>query len=342
VLRTAVALSAACQKPIRIFNIRARRPKPGIRPQHLRAVGAVAKLCRARVHGLQLDSRELVFEPGEVSAGRFKIDIGTAGSTTLVLQALLPAAAFAPQPLEFEITGGTDNPLAPPVDYMKNVTLRALGFMGYSVELECLRRGHYPRGGGLVRARIKPAAKLSPLKLTEGGAVRTIEGIAHCVQLPSHVAKRMAHAASRTLISAGYSEVHIKTETYDPFRDPHLGPGGGITLWAELESGAVIGASALAKRGKPAEEVGRDAAKTLVRQLQRNAAVDRYLTDQLVPYLALAEGTSEIKSAELTLHALTNIALVERIVGVKFSLKGEVGESGIIRVAGIGRSGRGG
>jgi RNA 3'-terminal phosphate cyclase len=146
----------------------------------------------------------------------------------------------------------------------------------------------------------------------------------------------MTHAAVKTLLRAGYSEVDIKTETYEPSRDPHLGPGAGITLWALTERGAVLGSSALGRPGKPAEKVGHAAAENLLRQLRTGAAVDKHLTDQLIPYLALAEGQSEITSSELTLHSLTNITLVETILGVRFDVRGEVGEPGRIKVLGKG------
>jgi RNA 3'-phosphate cyclase len=337
VLRTALALSAVSQQPIRIFSIRARRPKPGLRPQHLKAVEAVAKLTNAHVEGLEVGSTEITFEPGEISGGSYKIDIGTAGSTTLILQAVMPAAAFASSQVEFEIRGGTDNPQAPPVDFWKNVTLPTLRHMGYMAEIECPRRGHYPRGGGIVQARIEPVEKLNCLQLGDPGKIIKVTGIAHCVRLPSTIARNMAHSAARTLLHAGYSNVDIKTETYDPYNDPHHGPGAGITVWVETEHGAVLGDSAIGKPGKPAEKIGRDAAEDLTRQLKTGKAVDKHLTDQLIPYMALAEGTSEISSAELTLHALTNIALVEKFAKVKFEVDGDIEKPGLIKVTGLGK-----
>ena len=338
VLRTALALSAVSWKPIHIYNIRAKRTKPGLQPQHLRGVEALTKLTNARVEGLGLHSKELKFEPSAIEGGKYRVDIGTAGSTTLILQILMPAAAFARKPVEVEITGGTDNPFAPPVDFLKNVTLPMLRKMGYRGEVECVQRGHYPRGGGIVRAHIEPLERLQALRLTEPGRVVHIAGVAHCVCLPAHIATRMAHAASMALIKAGHAKVDIKAESYPPTKDPHLGPGTGITLWAETESGAILGASSLGKRGKPAEQVGREAAESLIKQLQTGRAVDRHLIDQLVPYLALAEGESEITSAELTSHALTNIALVEQILGVRFEVEGELKQPGRIRVEGLGHT----
>jgi len=340
VLRTALALSAVSQRSIHIYNIRAKRAKPGLAPQHMHGVKALVELTKAGVEGLSLGSTELKFEPGAMEGGKFRVDIGTAGSTTLILQILMPAAAFAKKSVEVEITGGTDNPLAPPIDFLKNVTLPMLQKMGYRGEVECVRRGHYPRGGGVVHARIEPVQCLNAIKLPEPGKVAHISGIAHCVKLPEHIATRMAHAASMTLVKAGYSKINIKAESYESSRDPHFGPGTGITLWAETERGAILGASSLGRPGKPAEQVGRKAAESLVKQLRTGRAVDRHLTDQLIPYMALSEGMSDMTSTELTSHTLTNIALVENILGVKFEVDGQQGQPGRIKVVGLGfRSG---
>jgi RNA 3'-phosphate cyclase len=338
VLRTALALSAVGMRPVHIYNIRAKRPNPGLAPQHMHGVKVLASLTDAKVEGLHLGSTELKFEPGAAKGGRYRVDIGTAGSITLILQALMPAAAFADGPVEVEITGGTDVPMSPPVDYLINVTLPILCKMGYDGEVTRVRRGHYPRGGGVVKAIIRPIQKLSAIHMTGLDGVVAIKGISHCVKLPMHVATRMAHAAKLALLKAGYANVDIEIEAYDPAGDPHLAPGAGITLWAEGRSGSIIGASALGRPGRPAEEVAREAAEVLLRQLRTGCGVDRYLTDQLIPYMALAEGTSEITSAELTSHALTNIALVERILDVRFEVDGQMGQPGRIRVEGLGFS----
>jgi RNA 3'-phosphate cyclase len=301
----------------------------------MHGVEALARLTNARVEGLSIRSTELTFEPDIVQGGRYRVDIGTAGSITLILQALMPAAAFAKKLVEVEITGGTDVPMSPPIDYLANVTLPTLRKMGYVGEVELIRRGHYPRGGGIVRARIQPVQKLRAIRLTEVGKVTRVVGISHCVRLPPHIAARQAHAAKQVLLRAGY-DADVRVESYDPAKDPHLGPGTGITLWAETERGAILGGSCLGRPGKPAEQVGREAAESLLDQLGRGRAVDRYLTDQLIPYMALAEGRSEISSAEITLHALTNIELVEKILGVKFEVEGQQGQPGRISVDGLG------
>ncbi|MEM4723760.1 MAG: RNA 3'-terminal phosphate cyclase [Candidatus Hadarchaeum sp.] len=336
VLRTALALVAVSGKPIHIFNIRAGRDKPGLQAQHLRGVEALAKITGAEVRGAVLNSTELTFVPSEIKGGRYYVDIGTAGSTTLILQIVMPAVAFASGSVDIEIRGGTDNPMAPPIDYLKNVTIPILRRMGYRGEVECLRRGHYPRGGGIVRAKIEPVEQLKSMSLVSRGKILRVAGIAHAVRLPPRVATRIAHAASLELLKSVQAPVNVRCESYQIEQDPHLGPGAGLTLWAETESGAIIGASSLGEPGKPSEKVGREAALDLIEQLRTGGACDRYLSDQLIPYLALAEGTSEITCTSLTSHTITNIELVRRILGVNIRVFGELGKPGKIMVTGIG------
>ncbi|MFN4133042.1 MAG: RNA 3'-terminal phosphate cyclase [Candidatus Hadarchaeales archaeon] len=333
VVRVAVTLSAVSQQPVRIFNIRARRSRPGLHPQHLKAIEAVARLCNAKVEGLTIGSKEITFIPGTIGGGKYRVDIGTAGGTTLILQAIMPAAAFSSSRVELEITGGTDNPQAPPIDFMKNVTLPNLRRMGFNGDVVCIRRGHYPKGGGIIQAKIDPVKNLSSIKLLDAGNVVRIRGIAHAMMLPAHIARRMAHAATKALLAAGYSDVEIKTEVSE---EGGLGPGTGITLWAETDGGAILGGSSLGRPGKMAEHVGREAVEALLKEIE-GGAVDSHTADQLIPYLALANGISEIKTSKLTLHALTNIALVEKILGVKFSIEGDLGIPSVIRVEGIGK-----
>ncbi len=336
VLRTALALGAVSGRAVHILNIRANRDKPGLQPQHLRGVEALAKITKGRVDGATLNSTEVTFEPGMTEGGRYRVDIGTAGSTTLILQILMPAATFSNGPVEIEILGGTDNPLAPPIDFIRNVTVPTLRRMGFRGEVECSRRGHYPRGGGIVRARIEPIEKLQAITLTNPGKVMKISGLAHAVRLPAQIATRIAHSASLALVKYGQARVDVKCESYQPAQDLHLGPGAGITLWADTEHGAVIGASSLGKPGKPSEQVGQEAAEGLIAQLRTGMAVDAHMTDQLILYMALADGRSEIKSTFLTSHTFTNVELVEKILGVKFQIDGELGQPGRIAVTGLG------
>ena len=322
ILRTAVALSVITGKPVRIHRIRANRPNPGLRPQHLHGILALKELSNAGVKGAKVGSTVLEFVPGRAKPKHVKVPIKTAGSITLVLQALLPAMAFIGG--SFEITGGTDVPWSPPVDYLRNVTLFALEKMGLRAEIELKRRGHYPKGGGLVTGSVEPWESKKPLVALEWNRVDSFAGISHATNLPAHVVERQAKAAEEKLREFFNAPVEIETEV-----SRSLGPGSGIVVWAETDSLRLAG-DALGKRGKPAEVVGREAAEELIEQLTPRKAADRFLGDQLIPFLAFAGG--EIGVAEITNHLVTNVWVVERFLGRTFEVEGEIGEPGVVRV----------
>jgi RNA 3'-terminal phosphate cyclase (ATP) len=335
-VRTAIALASLTGRDLRIRNVRAKRSPPGFRPQHMTGVKVVAALVNAHTEGLKIGSRDLTFKPGPKVSGDFSFDVGTAGSIPLILQACLPVAAFAPGPLTLRIRGGTDVRWSPPIDYLRLVLLPTIAKMGYKGCLRLLRRGHYPKGGGMIEMQIAPISHLRPIRMVERGAVEGIEGISHCVKLPAHVAERQARSAREILTERGYEKVNIELEHYPPHEDPHLGPGSGVVLVARTTTGALIGADALGKRGLPAEKVGATAASKLLKELDSEMPVDLHLADMLIPYMAVADGTSEIKTSRLTLHTVTNIAIAERLMDVKFNVEGEVGKPGTIIVKGLG------
>jgi RNA 3'-terminal phosphate cyclase (ATP) len=341
ILRVSVALSAATGLPVKVKNIRAKRSNPGLRPQHLTAIKAVAELAEAEVEGLRVGSKELTFIPSRIKAGSFSFDVGTAGSITLVLQCLMPAAALAPSRVTVEVKGGTDNPLAPPVDYVERVLAPTLLKMGYSCNLTTLRRGFYPRGGGMVRASMEPAGELSPLNLEAWRGGVKVRGIAYSCRLPSHIAERMAEAARRCLREGGVEEVEVEVE---PLQAGHpkcsLDPGCGIVLVAEGE-GCLMGSDSLGEKGKPAEVVGAEAARSLLNQLSTQAAVDRHLGDQLIVYMALAHGRSRVKVSELTLHTVTCLEVVKQLLGVKVRVEGELEKPAVVECEGASLRGRG-
>lgn len=336
-LRVSVALSAVTGTPIKVFNIRAKRSKPGLRPQHLSAAEAVTRLVKGKAEGLYVGSREIEFVPSSVEAGDLEIDVGTAGSTSLVLQAMMPAMAFAPGPTSVVIKGGTNNPMAPPIDFLERVLFPTLRKIGVSASLELVRRGFYPRGQGAVKVKMKPVATLSPLTLTEFGEVRRVMGLAYSSRLPDHIPSRMASASESTLRRAGFSDVRVDREVLQQ-GDPRcaVDPGCGVILVAELSSGGVVSGDALGVRGKPAEDVGGEAARKLIGQLEVRAPVDRHLGDQLAVWLGLVEGSSEIRVSELTLHTLTCVKVIHDIVGVRFTVEGERGKPATLVCQGIG------
>jgi RNA 3'-phosphate cyclase len=336
ILRTAVSLSALTLQPIRISNIRAGRKNPGLRPQHMAGIELVGKLVHAKIRGLEERSSHIEFAPEERVGGRFDYDIGTAGSISLVLQAVLPPAILAPEPVELYLRGGTDVAWSPPVDYLREVFAFMLNRMGTSIEIQQKIRGHYPKGGGKVVCSVNPVSELNTLELIQFDDFDAVKGISHCVRLPAHVANRQANAAQQVLEEKGIEPVSIRIETYPKGNDPHLGPGSGILLWAESKEGVRLGADSLGKKGLPAEKVGANAGNQLLRELSTNMAIDSHLCDMLVPYLAIATGESKIGISTITSHLRTNIWAVKRILNVNVSLEGKIGQPGILSATGTG------
>ena len=307
ILRTAVALSAVTGESVQINNIRKMRPKPGLSAQHVKAVESAAALCDGKVSGCALHSTALTFAPGKIKGGIYDIDIGTAGSITLLLQCLMPIALHSPENVKFKISGGTDVSWCPTIDYMRFVTLGAFSRMGYDCIIRLVSRGYYPRGGGRVEAAITPAK----LKRTvfEYNACDFVHGISHSSNLPVHVAQRQASSAQEILKQEGY-DTRITVIT-----GANLSTGSGLTLWC-----GCVGGSALGKPGLPAEKVGSLAAEALLVELKSRAGVDVYLADQLIPYMALAGGGSFI-TRKISLHTRTNIWVTEQFLGVKFNIQ---------------------
>jgi RNA 3'-terminal phosphate cyclase (ATP) len=335
IIRTTIALAALAGVDVKLTKIREKRPNPGLQPQHVTAVRALATISQAETEGLAQGSRELEFRPSAHGSGLFRLDVGTAGSIPLVLQALMPCLNYSSDRVELDLIGGTDVKWSPSIDYLNLIVLPALQRMGYQATIKVNRRGHYPRGGGQVTVTVKPSHSLNAITLLKRGELQKIEGISHCVKLPPHVAQRQADAAKKKLSTAGYHSADLEIETYPPEQDTHLGPGSGITLVAKFSDGSVLGADNIGERGKPAETVGQQAAERLLAEIGSNAPVDRHLGDILIPYMAVAKGRSEIQVSELTLHTITNITVTEKILGVKFQIQGEEHQPAKISVDGI-------
>ncbi|TFG94878.1 RNA 3'-terminal phosphate cyclase [Candidatus Thorarchaeota archaeon] len=334
ILRTSIALAALTMKPVQISKIRAGRPKPGLKKQHLSGIKLTGELVDASIEGLEVGSTEISFIPNQRRSGSFSIDIGTAGSISLILQAVLPPAVLAPDPVTFRIQGGTDVKWSPPVDYLNNVFSPLLSRLGSIVEIEQKKRGHYPRGGGEVLCRVTPTKELNSLDLIDFGKLSAVAGISHCVRLPAHVAERQASSAEKVIREKFDVEVSIETEAYSKNDDKHLGPGSGIVLWADGTNGTRLGSDQLGDRGVPAERVGTKAAEHLVYEISRGKAIDSYLADMIVPYLAVAKGESKIGISEITSHLTTNLWTIEQILGTSMNLEGTIGEPGLLKIAG--------
>lgn len=314
ILRTTVALSVLTSQPVRVENIRAKRPNPGLQAQHITAVKAVAELSGARVKGLSLGSPEIELYPAEISGKSFRVDIGTAGSITLVLQTLMIAAIKVKAPVEVEITGGTDVNWSPPFDYLKEVTLTALEKFGYRAEISLLRRGFYPKGGGRVKIKIWPA-ELKGRDFMEWSSIDEVNGIsfAHHALKANKVTERQKEAAGRIIRQKfGNIELNIREEYSET-----LSLGSGLVLWVK-DGQRILGADSLGAPGKRAEKVGEEAARDMIEEVNSGACLDRYLADQIVPYLALAGGKATV--SQVTLHVTTHIEVVQRF-GFKVKLE---------------------
>ncbi len=319
ILRYAVALSAITGEPVKIVNIRAKRSNPGLRPQHMTAVKTVGLLVDADIEGLKKGSMTIVFRPRrKVKGGFFKANIGTAGSISLVLQALLPVAAFADKATTIRLTGGTSVRNAPPIPYMQAVLVPLLKRMGLDIGIKILKRGFYPRGGGIVEVSIAPVDTLSPIVLPEWSRLKRFKGLSYSSNLPSHVVLRQKKAAENIIVSRGYGE--IPRDIRIDWRTPAIDKGSGIVIWAVTDTG-VVGGDALGEKGKPAERVGSEAAEKLLSELETRAAVDQHALDNLLIYAALASGESMITASHMTLHAETVIELCKIIVGARFHVE---------------------
>ena len=327
-LRMAVALAAITRTPVSVRQIRAGRPNPGLAPQHVTAIRAVAELASAEVRGLEIGSAEMAFMPGDLVGGDRAFDVGTAGSVTLVLQACLLPAFAAKDSTHLRIVGGTDVKWAPPLDSFAKVFLPWIRRIGGQADLLSHRRGYYPRGGGEVELSVQPTTSWSPLQLSDAGAVERVRGIAHVSNLAEDIPGRMKHAALRRL--HGMSDAKIEERNY-PGEDA-VGQGGAIVLWAEREH-TLVGADCLAERGKTAERVGEEAAERLEAEMQPGATVDLHTADQIVAYLALADGPSSFLVREVSGHLRTMAWLIPQFLKRTIEFQ-SIGDLTRVKIAG--------
>jgi len=333
-LRMAITYSAVMGMPVRVRNIRAGRSPPGLKPQHLTTLKAVAEICDAGTRGLSLGSMEVEISPKPPRGGTYEFDIGTAGSISLLLQCVMPIVAFASGSTRLRVVGGTAVKWSPPVPLLDRVVLEAARQMGFKGQLGVRREGYYPQGGGIVEASISPIERLRPIVAMRPEKMKWVEGVSLCGRLPRHVAERQARAAEAVLNESGYLakiDYRVAVEEKAP-----LSPGSVICLWAETEPRIFMGADALGERGKPAEKVGAEAAESLVDQLGTGAAVDLHTADSLVLWCSLAEGESRFTTSRLTMHTVTAMELARIITGAELVAEGELGKPATISCLGVG------
>lgn len=310
ILRSSLALSMCLGQPFRIRHIRAHRPRPGLQPQHLAAVDAATVISHAHVEGAYKGSQELIFKPHKVKAGDYHFAVGTAGSTTLVLQTVLPALILAGKASTLLLEGGTHNPFAPPFDFLKFTFLPLLNRMGPTVTATLERRGFAPQGGGRVRVHIKPVVRLQMLDVPERGEIVQQHAEVLLAHLPEHIGNRELGIIREVL---GYPEhclrLHIDNKA--------SGPGNAISII--VESAFITECfTAFGQRRLPAERVAESVVREVRRYLQAGVPVGKYLADQLLLPLALA-GRGMFVSLKPSQHVITNMAVVRKFMQVEFS-----------------------
>ena len=319
VLRTCLSLSALTGTDITLTNIRAGRKKPGLAAQHLTCVRATAQVCGAAVEGDAFGSQRLVFRPRSPQPGSYVFDVAdvrpSAGSVNLILQTVLPVLARCEAPSEVTLRGGTHVAWSPTFDYVNQVFLPAVGELGVQASLSLSKAGYYPQGGGEEVLSVPPSPTWSAARFCEPEGELRYRLISRATRLPDHVADRQMNAMKQVLCDLpGEPDEHLH-------QTPGFGRGTSVLAATVPGLGGWGGCSALGARGKPAEEVGKEAADAFVAFVESGAAVDLHLADQLLLYAALAEGTTELAVEEITEHARTNMWVIEQFLGPMFGVK---------------------
>ena len=336
-----MALSALLGKPVEIFNVRGKRSKPGLKSQHLNGLILVKDISKGTLEGAEMDSVQVSFDPGDCSlrGGDFSGDTKTAGATTLLAQISLPCLIFSGTPSKLDLRGGTNAKMAPQVEFTRQVLLPSVRKFGADFELEVLRKGYFPRGGGQIIIKVKPVMELDPVSMVDPGEVTRVRITASVAgTLPASIAFEMGQAAEKLLKRKLPTSTDIKFEAFK--EDSACGNGSSIFILAETSTGCLLSGDAIGSAKDKPRKTGEAAAEALISAVESGGCVDEYLQDQLVLFMALAGGRSRIRCSkrggtgqedQLTLHTRTAIHICETLSGAKFSF-----EDGILQCDGIG------
>jgi RNA 3'-terminal phosphate cyclase (ATP) len=309
ILRTSLALSLVTGKPFRIVNIRAGRKKPGLLRQHLTAVQAATQVGDAVSDGAEMGSCELVFRPQAVRAGAYRFAVGTAGSTTLVLQTVLPALMLADGESSVTLEGGTHNPFAPPFDFLARTFLPQLARFGPKVDAVLARPGFYPAGGGRMELHIAPTPKLQPVEIFERGADQGRRAIAHLAGLSPDIASRAFDQIEKRM--------RWDRSCFEIMQHS-AGCGPGFVLTSEVASEEITETfTGFGERGVRVEQVADAMIDQIRRYLSTSAPVGDYLADQLLIPLALS-GAGGFRAVAISRHAQTNIDVIQQFLPAQF------------------------
>jgi RNA 3'-terminal phosphate cyclase (ATP) len=321
IVRQAVAFSALTGQPIHVVNARAKRDKPGLRPQHIRVIEAIAELVNGVAAGLTPGSQEFTFHPGPLKAGRhYRWDIGSAGSTTMLALGILPVLAFAGSPVTVELQGGLFQDFAPSAFHLQHVLLPILDEMGLHTAMDIKRPGYVPRGEGILQLIVRPpTGSLRWMIREERGPVTRLWGIALSSHLEERqVSRRMADAAREILANSGYrAEIEIRHDMESPQR------GAALALFADQGETIRLGADQAGALRRRAESIGKHVAKQLLAELASGATLDRFAADQIIPFAALASGQSRFIIPTVTDHVLTSTWLAETFLDARVQIDGQ-------------------
>ena len=328
ILRTSLALSAILRKPFTIRQIRSRRKNPGLQAQHLEAVEALARITEADTEGVRLGSQQITFYPKTIVPGEYRFEVKTAGSITLLLQAIFLPLCLAQGNSTLTLVGGTHVPWSPPFHYFSQVLLPTLGLMGVSAEANIEKWGFYPKGGGKIQLKTNPVHELKPVYLVNRGSLRKVRGLSAISNLPKHVAERQKDQALKRI----QKQLKMDAEIDILFDAPSNGQGSFLFLLAEYGE-TLAGFSSLGARGKPAEKVADEAVDLLKDYVGSDGSVDPYLADQLPVFMALAKGNSSFTTTLMTDHLFTNLWVIEQFLDIVILRAGERGRGGRIEIS---------
>ncbi len=308
ILRTALVLSAITRKPFHIINIRANRSNPGLRAQHLTAIRACAEICNAQVSNTRIHSKEITFIPGPISSGKYKFDIGTAGSIPLLLETILPVLVFGYGTSRIELFGGTDVPFSPSMDYVSHVLCDFLQRLGINTHIHILRYGFYPKGQGHVKVLIYPWIKRYSLHLQKNGKLKIIDTI-------SRASSNLKTKDTARRLLYGFKEV-INKKIGDEEISYENTACSGFSFHAHAHyQYTKLGTCEIGTKNFSPEHIGRKAAHKLLEEMKSSATLDRYMADQLLIFLAITGGSFKI--SKQTSHFNTNKYIIQKFLNTK-------------------------
>ncbi len=316
ILRTSLFLSTVLKMPIKVENIRAKRDNPGLRPQHLATVKAFIELTGGKAENLKVGSTVIRYVPGSEVRYVKEISIGTAGSITLMLQSLLPALSLMGRELSFRVIGGTDTRWSPTFDYFRYLVIPLFRKIGLDVDVYIMRRGYYPKGGGIVQVKVGKSKTLKPLMALEKDEESPVKIKSIASRLPLSVAQRQANSAKLTLGRKGLNVEDMEIRVEDA-----ISPGTSILVYsASKKKNFLIGGDSIGEKGLPAEEVGRRAAENFLTEYYSEAVLDRHLADMVVPIISLIPEESIIVTSDLTGHLNTNLYIAHLFTKCKYEV----------------------